>query len=383
MRLIHTSDWHIGRRFNEHDLLADQADFGDWIVDIVRTEQIDAVLLAGDVFDRSNPAADAISLAGSILERIVDCGATVVMISGNHDSAERLGFASAFTSKGGLHIVTERRALLDISGRVELLGRDGDTVEVLAVPFLEPSRITDLAGADRTHEAVIARTLEALRNDATDPARTIVMAHAFVTDGAAQTSESERMLAVGGVDNVSTEVFDGFGYVALGHLHRPQVVGSETVVYSGSPLAYSFSEDHEKSVRIVTTDGGLSSEMITVGAGRPVRTIEGSLEHLLTSGEYADAETGWVRAVLTDDTLQLGAMERLRARFPHILQLDQTGALGAQSTAVVRNDKGEARPPGEIVEDYVADMFGNELDDEIRSFIVDSVNSSLHAGDDA
>jgi exonuclease SbcD len=377
MRLLHTSDWHIGRRFNDQDLLPDQAKFGDWLVSLVREEDIDAVLISGDIFDRANPTGDAVSVAGIILERIVDSGADVVMISGNHDSAERLGFVSSLTAKGGLHIVTEKRSLLDIEGHVRLTGRNDDSIDILAIPFLEPSRITDPAGAQLTHEAVVSRTLEILKDRVDDPSSTIVMAHAFVTNGAVVTSESERTLAVGGIDTIPTSVFDGFGYVALGHLHRPQTVGSESIAYSGSPLAYSFSEEHEKSVRLVSTDVGIQTSIIPITTGRPVRTLEDSLDRLLHSTKYIDAEGSWVRAKLTDESLQLGAMDRLRTRFPWLLRLDQSTALTVQVGPTLRTVTGEARPPQDIVNDYVSDTFGDELSMSISEFIQESVNSAF------
>ena len=377
MRLLHTSDWHIGRRFNDQDLLPDQAEFGDWLVSLVRDEDIDAVLISGDIFDRANPTGDAVAVAGMILERVVDTGADVVMISGNHDSAERLGFVSSLTAKGGLHIVTEKRSLVDIQGHVRLEGCNDDSIDILAIPFLEPSRITDLAGAQLTHEAVVSRTLEILKDRVDDPSSTIVMAHAFVTNGAVVTSESERTLAVGGIDTIATSVFDGFGYVALGHLHRPQTVGSESIVYSGSTLAYSFSEEHEKSVRLVSTDDGFQTLIIPITTGRPVRTLEDSLDRLLHSTKYIDAEGSWVRAKLTDESLQLGAMDRLRTRFPWLLRLDQSTALTVQAGPTLRTVTGEARPPQDIVNDYVSDTFGDELSTSISEFIQESVNSAF------
>jgi exonuclease SbcD len=343
----------------------------------VRDEDIDAVLISGDIFDRANPTGDAVSVAGIILERIVDSGADVVMISGNHDSAERLGFVSSLTAKGGLHIVTEKRSLLNIEGHVRLTGRNDDSIDILAIPFLEPSRITDPAGAQLTHEAVVSRTLEILKDRVDDPSSTIVMAHAFVTNGAVVTSESERTLAVGGIDTIPTSVFDGFGYVALGHLHRPQTVGSESIAYSGSPLAYSFSEEHEKSVRLVSTDDGIQTSIIPITTGRPVRTLEDSLDRLLHSTKYIDAEGSWVRAKLTDESLQLGAMDRLRTRFPWLLRLDQSTALTVQVGPTLRTVTGEARPPQDIVNDYVSDTFGDELSTSISEFIQESVNSAF------
>lgn len=391
MRILHTSDWHIGKKWNERDLLADQAAFADWLVDLVEQESIDAVLLSGDVFDRSNPAADAFDLTGETLERLVDTGATVIMISGNHDSAERLRFGAGIARRGGLHTITERRELLAIDGVVRVPRRDGDAhIDVVAIPYLEPSRLHDVAGAERTHQAVIERYLAEVTPTLDDPSRTIVMGHAFVVGGGEErkVASSERPLGVGSSDGVGgagavrAEVFDAFGYVALGHLHRPQLVGSDSVVYSGSPLAYSFSEEDPKSVRLITVgDTGITSETIDVGVGRAVRTLTGTLQELLDSAGFADAENAFVRAILTDTTVQLGAMDALRQRFPHILALDHRRAETEQRTAVVRTTDREARSPIDIVDDYVAETFGDDVDEAMTELIHDAVTTALHAQD--
>ena len=382
MRILHTSDWHIGRKFNEVDLLPDQAVFSDWLLSFVAREAIDVVLVSGDIFDQATPRADAVRLAGEIFDRLGSLGTKVAIISGNHDSAERLNFVAGITAKAGLHIITERRVLREVTGPVTFVDDRGVSVQVLAVPYLEPTRLIETDGAVATHQGVIEKALENGRGQLVDPARTIVMAHAFVAGGGVAAagdmqSESERTLAVGGSALVDPRIFRDFGYVALGHLHRPQTVGSEHVVYSGSPLSYSFSEEHDKSVRVITVDKKISTEVVPIDAGRKVRTLTDTLDNLLSSSKYIDAEDAFVRARLTDVDLQLGAMDRLQNRFPHTLLVDQSENRGEQARSVlVDRVTGEKRSPVDVVADYVSETFG-DTDDSLRAFINEGINAAL------
>ncbi|HET7821517.1 MAG TPA: exonuclease subunit SbcD, partial [Ornithinibacter sp.] len=209
MRLIHTSDWHLGRSFHQVGLLAAQAAYLDHLVDVVRTERVDAVLVSGDVYDRAMPSPETVELLSQTVLRLVDAGAQVIVSSGNHDSAIRLGFASGLLERAGLHL---RTSVADV-GRPVLLG---DTA-VHALPYLEPALAADALGAsERTHAGVLRAAMARVRADADRRSgRTVVMAHAFVTGGVG--SESERDISVGGVSAVPPDVFAGIDYTALGH----------------------------------------------------------------------------------------------------------------------------------------------------------------------
>ena len=247
VRLIHTSDWHLGRAFHQVGLLDAQAAYLDHLVDVVRTERVDAVLVSGDVYDRAMPSPETVELLSQSLLRLVDAGAQVVVSSGNHDSAIRLGFASGLLERAGLHL---RTSVADV-GRPVLLG---DTA-VHPLPYLEPALAADALGAtERTHAGVLRAAMTRVRADAEQRGgRTVVMAHAFVTGGV--TSESERDISVGGVSAVPPEVFAGVDYTALGHLHGRQEV-APGVRYSGSPVAMSFSEwTHRKGSLLVDLSG--------------------------------------------------------------------------------------------------------------------------------
>ena len=330
MRLIHTSDWHLGRSFHRVGLLDAQAAYLDHLVEVVRAEGVDAVLVSGDVYDRAMPAPETVALLSEAVTRLIDAGAQVVLSSGNHDSAIRLGFASDLLERAGLHI----RTRLEGIGSPVLIG---DTA-VYPLPYLEPVTAADpLGAADRTHAGVLRAAMGRVRADlATRPGtRSVVMAHAFVTGGA--TSESERDISVGGVSAVHPDVFDGVDYAALGHLHGPQAING-TVRYSGSPVALSFSEaGHHKASWLLDLSGPApQARAIEAPVVRPVRRLRGTLEELLADPRLREAESAWCQVTLTDAIRPLGAMERVQQRFPHalVLQFEDVGVqVGATSYA--------------------------------------------------
>lgn len=355
MRILHTSDWHIGRVWSGVDLLVTQQLFGAWLCNLVRDESIDVILVAGDIYDRAVPSAEAVSVADEIFTSLAAVGAQTVIISGNHDSADRLHFGSRFMASSGLHIRTERANLTALGSPITLTASTGDTIEVVCLPFLEPNRVDfDAQLGDRTHENVLRYALDYQRTLVTDPSRAIVMAHAFVGGGEASKSERD-LISVGGTSMVNHRLFDGFGYVALGHLHRPQTFGTNgNVVYSGSPIPYSFSEEHQKSVVIIDSVD-LSSKKIPVDIGRGVTTIKGTLAEILGSAEHKTAEQLYVRVELTDQQIQVGAMERVRDRFPYALELVQTAM--ASDGSVEEIIGGKARSASVEVNAYMNEYF--------------------------
>ena len=314
MRFIHTSDWHLGRSFHRVGLLEAQARYLDHLVDVVRAESVDAVLVSGDVYDRALPAPDTVELLSDAVTRLIDAGAVVVLSSGNHDSAIRLGFASELLARAGLHI----RTSLDSVGTPVMI----KDVDVYPVPYLEPSVASDTLGAqERTHAAVLRAAMDRVHTQALSrPGSTVVMAHAFVSGGA--TSASERDISVGGVSAVHPDVFAAADYVALGHLHGPQRI-SETVRYSGSPVALSFSEagHHKGSVLVDVSEGALNTQTIAAPPAKSLAILRGDLEDLLCDPRHHSAESAYCQITLTDIVRPMGAMERLRRRFPDTLVL--------------------------------------------------------------
>ena len=321
MRLLHTSDWHLGRCLHRADLRDAQGAFLDGLVETVRSERVDAVLVAGDVYDRAVPSLDAVELCESALVRLREAGARVVLISGNHDSARRLGFGSRLVDAAGVHLRTRFR---DASIPVVLEDGSGP-VAVYGVPYLEPEAVRGELPPEtgRGHSAVLGAALAAVRADlaARGPIRSVVLSHAWVGQGAA--SDSERDITVGGVASVPASLFDGFTYSALGHLHGPQTL-SEGLRYSGSPLAYSFSEaGHTKGSWLVELSAsGLSRvEHVPAPVPRRLSSLRGPLAQLLSSSSHAAQVDDWLQVTLTDTARPDEAMARLTARFPHVLVL--------------------------------------------------------------
>jgi exonuclease SbcD len=331
VRILHTSDWHLGRSFHRVDLLSAQAAQFDHLVEVVRSEQVDVVVVAGDVYDRALPAVDAVALLDEALLRLTDAGAAVVVSSGNHDSPRRLGFGSRLLAKAGLHVRTDPAR---VGEPVLMPDRHGE-VAFYPLPYLEPALAAEALGAERSQAGVLTAAMAAVRADlARRPGtRSVVSAHAFVTGGAG--CDSERELAVGGIGQVGMGTFDGVDYVALGHLHGRQQL-APTVRYSGSPLAFSFSEaDQRKGSWLVNLgpDGVDGVESVEAPVPRPLARLRGTLDELLTDPRYDAAQTAWCQVTLTDPTRPAGPMERLRQRFAHVLEMRlEPSGVGADTT---------------------------------------------------
>ncbi|MGA5817367.1 exonuclease SbcCD subunit D [Kitasatospora sp. NPDC094028] len=321
MRLLHTSDWHLGRSFHRESLHDAQRAFLDHLVGVVRSMRVDAVLVAGDVYDRALPGLEAVELFDDVLHRLAGLGVPTVFISGNHDSARRLGVGAGLIGRAGVHLRTDPgECAVPV-----LLEDEHGPVAVYGLPYLEPTLVRERFGlAKGGHAAVLGAAMEQVRADLAarpEGTRAVVLAHAFVTGGAP--SDSERDIAVGGVAAVPAAVFDGVHYAALGHLHGSQTLAPH-LRYSGSPLAYSFSEAKQrKSMWLVdlAADGSVSAERVDCPVPRRLAPLRDTLDALLTKEEYAEAEDCWVQVTLTDAVRPSEPMERLRRRFPHTLQL--------------------------------------------------------------
>lgn len=391
MRLLHTSDWHLGRQFHQSSLLEEQAAAVDAMVELAASERVDAVLIAGDLFDRAIPSTGAVDLFDDALVRLRDTGAVVVAISGNHDSASRAGFGDRLLTRAGVTVRSDPARLADpVVVTDARSGDDSGAVAVYPVPFLDPLSVPrplhdgpaddpddadDLPSPRRrpTHHSVMADAMDRIARDRRRRGlRSVVVAHAFVAnftprldEPPVEESDSERALAVGGSDRVDQSVFDHVDYVALGHLHGPQSWDDGRITYSGSPLAYSFSEQHHrKGVRIVdlAADGQPDVAHVELGVGRGLTTLTGNLEDLLGRPEHADAEALRVRAVLTNAHLPGGAMARLRQRFPYVAELlhqppERTTSHDSPSSVQIRR-----RRPLDLAVEFVTEQWGDAPD---------------------
>lgn len=369
MKILHTSDWHLGRTLHKVDLHEHQAAFLDWLVDLVEAEGVDVVVIPGDVYDRAVPAVSSVTLLDRALARLADTGATVVLTSGNHDSPERLGFGRSLM-RAGIHLLTDLPA---IEHPVSVEDEHGEVL-FFGLPYLEPDRArTELAreGEEplpRSHEAVTRAALDRVRERAAarPGARTVVLAHTFVTGGEA--SDSERDLSVGGVDSVPAGVLGGIDYLALGHLHGCQdltrSVGAPAW-YSGSPLAFSFSErSHRKSVLLVELGApGADGERAEVDVRRietpvPRRLTElrGTLEEILARRDEHAGD--WLKAVVTDPARPAHLQEQLREAYPHLLLTEYApeGRAASAGTPVVRREQN----PLEVMDEFLAHVTGGD-----------------------
>ncbi|GAA2620587.1 exonuclease SbcCD subunit D [Streptomyces axinellae] len=381
MRLLHTSDWHLGRSFHRVNLLDAQRAFLDHLVTTVEERAVDAVLVAGDIYDRAVPPLPAVEMFDSALHRLAELSVPTVMISGNHDSARRLGVGSGLMDRAGIHLRTDPAACAS----PVLLDDDGGQVAFYGLPYLEPSLVRQTLGAEKSgHPAVLRAAMNRVREDlaARSPGtRSVVLAHAFVTG--AEVSDSERDITVGGVASVPASAFDGIDYAALGHLHTCQTI-TERVRYSGSPLAYSFSEaGHSKSMWLVDLgpEGQLAAERLPCPVPRPLARLRGTLEQLLADPAHEPHTGSWVEATLTDAARPTEPMARLEKRFPHTVSLVFDPARDEDEDTVSYALRLRGRSDRQIAEDFVGHVRpGRHAEPEEREMLGAALEAARLAG---
>ncbi len=329
MRFIHTSDWHLGRQFHNVSLLDDQKHVLQQIVGYLQSEQADALVIAGDIYDRSVPPAAAVELLDEVINHICEeTGLPILIISGNHDSAERLSFAARQLQRAGVHIFAD---LEQVTRPVSLCGRSGVEADFYGIPYCDPEQVrhqfdTPVANHNQAHTYLVEKIKTA---HATSRHR-VLISHCFV-DGAEE-SESERPLAVGGADRVDYQPMSCFSYVALGHLHGPQQRALAHIRYSGSILKYSFSEQHhKKAATLVEIDaqGQASTRQLPLQPLRNMRVIEGEMEEVLAAGRLDPHADDYLLVRLTDRHAILDAMGKLRRVYPNVLHLEKPGIMTA------------------------------------------------------
>jgi exonuclease SbcD len=371
MRLLHTSDWHIGRTFHGQDLLAEQEKVLATIAEVVVQKRIDVVAVAGDVYDRAVPSAEAVGVCNRAFAAIQAAGATLVVTAGNHDSATRLGAFGQFTASGGLHL---RTAVRDLARPIELTDEHG-SMFVYGIPYLEPeiARVEFGMPEVRGHQEALTVALDKIRADLPAGVRSVVLAHAFVIGGTA--SDSERNISVGGVEHVTSDVFDGIDYVALGHLHGPQTI-AEHIRYSGSPLAYSFSEEkHRKSVWIVDFDavGVCSVERLELPVPRPLARISGLLEELLTDRVFDSYLEHFLSVTVTDQERPVDGMRKLRERFPYAVHMDWQPPFDVTSVEIQAVAVKAGKPDAQICAEFVEECRGTQATEAERALVAQAI----------
>jgi exonuclease SbcD len=330
MKILHTSDWHIGRTFHTHTTLEHLAVVLDALVAVVHERGVDVVAVAGDVFDSAMPSKESYALLTGVLRRLKETGASVVMTSGNHDSATRLGFQAEWAALAGIHVVTRPEQYLEPITISDEYG----PVHFYGIPFLEPVLIRHLhpGAVLKTHEQVLSFAMTQIRADiAVRRGRSVVLSHCFAAGvtPATAASDVERDITAGGLDVVPLSVFDGCDYVALGHIHGRAVL-TEGVRYSGAPLHYSFSEvGKPRGAWLVELDAsGLGAvDWVDLPVPRRLAVLTGELSDLIENSTYADNEGDWVKAIVTDQVRPLDAMRALQARFAHAVALEHRPAI--------------------------------------------------------
>lgn len=375
MKFIHTSDWHIGRQLHNQSLLDDQAFVLEQIIALADEHKVDAVIVAGDIYDRSIPPANAVALLDGVLNRLVqDLGLQVIMIAGNHDGHERLGFAAKQMAISGLHIIGPLSA--DIHP-ITLSSSSGDVV-FYSLPYAEPATVRQVFECEASsHEMAMDVLLEKVRQHDSQGLPKVVISHCFL-DGGSE-SESERPLSIGGADKISPKLFTEFDYVALGHLHGPQYKGAEHVRYSGSILKYSFSEQHQhKSVTLVELGAQtpIDIRLLPLTSMRDVRILEGELDTLLAQGKTDAKREDYLMVRLLDKHAILDAMGKLRAVYPNVLHLERTGLMAGQQQVALSRDhikKGEM----DMFCDFFSQVSGESLT-QAQQAVMDDLLTKLH-----
>lgn len=379
MRFIHTADWHLGRLFFGRHLTDDQAHVLDELVHLARDARAEAVVIAGDIYDRAVPPVEAVELFDDTLSRLLlDEKIKVLYIAGNHDSAARLGFGSRLLAGGGVFVAGQLQAdaapivLDDAHGKVAFS----------LLPYMEPATVRfaygeaaeDLAGFDEATSFAVARAAALVP----EGCRSVAVAHAFIAGGAS--SESERPLSVGGSDSVSPVCFAPFSYTALGHLHAPQQAGAANIRYAGSLMKYSFSEaGQRKGATIVdlAADGSLTIEEAALAAPHDLQVVRGTLEEILKDRERFPKSEDYIAVELMDKGPVLDAHGKLSRIYPNVLQVTRPGLMEQAGALREQGRKKLERPDDVLFGEFFADMTGETLDEAQKKELFDVLEELL------
>ena len=367
MKLVHLSDLHLGKRVNEFSMIEDQRYILTKIINIIDDERPDGVILAGDIYDKSLPPSEAVTLFDDFIVRLSKRGLQVFIISGNHDSSERLAFGSRLMDKSGVHIAPV------YNGAVKPLVLEDEfgKVSIYLLPFVKPANVRSFFTEEtiESYTDALRTAINAMNID--ESQRNVLVTHQFVT-GAAR-SESEE-ISVGGSDNVDASVFEGFDYVALGHIHGPQNVGTERIRYCGTPLKYSFSEaSHKKSVTVVEL--GQKSELtvrtVPLEPLRDMKEIKGKYEELALKSFYdgTSYQEDYMHITLTDEEDIMDAAARLRVIYHNMMKLDYDNTRTRHKAGPAENSGAVSKSPIELFEDFYLMQNGAEMSEDQMEFV--------------
>ena len=385
MRLLHLADLHIGKQVNAFPMIEDQRHVLAQALRIIEERKVDALLLAGDLYDRAAPSAEAVAVLDWFLSAAADTGATVVAVAGNHDSAERVAYGGALMAKQGVHV----SPVYDGSIEPVVLEDEHGAVHIWPIPFLRPATVRPFFPKAEISSYTDALACAVGACALNPEVRNVAVAHQFVTaEGAEVVRSDSETVTVGGVDNVDATVFDCFDYVALGHIHTPQQVGRPCARYAGSPLAYSFSERAPKSAVLVTLGekgSEPSLELVPLEPLHALREIRGPLAQLTGDGVVAAAPADdYLHVTLTDDEPPADALARLRAAYPNLMVLDfdnaRTRAAGAEGAAA---DLAQGKTPLEHFRDFYELMNGKPLTAAQDEIVGAALNALAPEGEEA
>ena len=366
MKLIHLSDLHIGKRVNEFSMLEDQKYILKVILNIIDDEKPDGILIAGDVYDKSVPSAEAVQLLDDFLCRLAERKLPTFIISGNHDSAERLSFGSRLMNISGIHLSPVYNGKVEPLTLTDEYGR----VNIYMLPFIKPVNVRRFFPDSEieSYTDAIRVAVDSMNVDRNE--RNIIITHQFVTG--ASRSESEE-ISVGGSDNVDAAAFAAFDYVALGHIHGPQKIGREAVRYCGTPLKYSFSEaNHKKSVTIVEMGEKVRTEIRTAALVplRDLREIKGRYEEIVLKESYEGTSTDdYMHITLTDEEDIPDVMNRLRVIYPNIMKLDYDNKRTRSNQSVGMAEDIEKKTPLELFSEFYQERNGQPMSKEQTAFM--------------
>ncbi len=366
MKFIHLSDLHLGKRVNEFSMIADQADILKKILTIIEEEKPDGVLIAGDVYDKSIPSVEAVSLFDNFLKDLARAHIQTFIISGNHDSAERLSFAAELIEASGIHISPVYNGTVRPISMRDAYG----TVHIYMLPFVKPAHVRSIFPKENTQSYTEAIRTAISHMEINEKERNLLITHQFVT-GAVR-SESEE-ICVGGTDNVDASVFWPFDYVALGHIHGPQQMTRESIRYCGAPLKYSFSEaGHQKSVTVLELreKGNLRIRTVDLHPLHDMRELKGSYEELTGRKNYeGTAVEDYIHITLTDEEDILDAIGKLRVIYPNLMKLDYDNRRTRENTVITGAGDVEQKTPLQMVQDFYRQQNNQEMDAEQTAFV--------------
>lgn len=395
MKIIHTADWHIGKIVNEFSMIKDQEYVLNKLIKLISDEKPDVLVIAGDIYDRSIPPVEAVELLNDVFNRIlIENKVKIIAISGNHDSGERVSFGSSILEKQGIYI---EGIMKEEVKKVTLEDEEGK-VNFYLVPYADPAIIRKLYSNPeiKTHNDAMKEIVKNIEKDMDFNSRNIVVAHGYVTSkdidsidkneenkyelADLETSDSERPLSIGGTDLINGEIFKNFDYVALGHLHGRQRVGSDKIRYSGSLMKYSFSEiNHKNGVTIIEIDGdkNLSVRLEELPALHNMRIIKGPLDELIKEAKGQLDNDDYIQAILTDEGEIIDPIGKLRTVYPNIMLLkrEERKVIDGSSTAAGSGYKTKSK--FELFKEYYDRLGSGEFSEEKEEIIKEVIDEVM------